>query len=84
MTYQLLLDMVAVTADLIQEVQIQVMAEDLLEMAVVAVVMPLIKELGIMLVLVLVVIEEAVQTQVNQQPVPLLQVDPVQALQADM
>jgi hypothetical protein len=82
-TYQLLLDMVAVTADLIQEVQIQVMAEDLWEMAVVAVVMPLIKELGILLVLVQVVIGEAAETQVNHQTVLLLQLDPVQALQAD-
>jgi hypothetical protein len=85
MTYQLLLDMGAVTADLIQIVQIQVMVEDLWAMAVVAVVMPLIKEIGLFLVQVLVVIGAMVQTQqlVNK-TVPLHRLVQVQALQADI
>ncbi|NBR07967.1 MAG: hypothetical protein EBT92_19695 [Planctomycetes bacterium] len=85
MTYQLLLDMVAVMAVLVQMVQLQVMAEDLWAMAVVAVVMPLIKEIGLFLALVPVVIGAMVQTQqlVNK-TVPLHRLVQVQALQADI
>jgi hypothetical protein len=87
LTYQLLLDMVVVTADLIQIVQIQVMVEDLLAMVVVAVVMPLIKDLGIMLVPALAVMQVviiAAETQTVNHTVLLQPLVPVQALQADI